>query len=842
MEMKIIHDCLREGKLPDETKELFDALLMPNPDEAVLTAQESEFLDFKDKFPHSLSQEYGASIIRLCIAFHNTYGGFIAFGVNDETRSTDNNSIAVNLEALNKKVTEVTGEAIELQHIKLDDYDVDIVFIPRRQTQRSPIYLITDYNKYKKGTTWIRRNQETIRVLENEIGLLFSERLLGSEVNSFEDNSLKSYFPQSRSLIQSTIGRADHLIELHKWLLRKRDTILHIYGRGGSGKTKIAYEFATMVRDNPDCNPLSTRCIADDVLFFTAKESELVSMDAEISDISKKSDFSNKRELLEAILIESNYLENEESASSASIFDMSDMKLEDAIHDLFSEKSLFVILDDIDTITTKGKDSGASVVFEAAMRSRKECKILVTQRDVPREWLGKSTEVLGFPEDAQYERFLTACCDKFGQQFPNPRDKDLIYKASGGIPLIIETISGLARSYPSWERAVEEYKGMRGDTAREYLHRREYDAISGDHGKQVLLALSCFNKPATFEDLQFILSVTSEQLSIAISEVQSMFVNMEASTTGIHTYVLTDTASSFLKSIAASSAIFDRIKARYKLRISGRYPKPNAAVQKLIQEMKKALNKGEPELAIPEINREHGVAVEENVHYMGMKAQIYASLNPPQYIEAQKLFRDCLECNELDAYCARSWVNMERAQENHVLIVEEIIPHVLSNASVKSHHAEFQSKLAYSLSILGAAKQFTDPVDAHEFFSKALHANIASLSIDSGSKYFEQGCLNTKTTAWKLVQNCEALDSKGGHLFVKTMQSVGKKYPKYDFSSIAQPFLSYVQTLQNQAKVSGPSSAQRGFLANIKASWRSNGIRFDNQYFDAQLKNMLVEI
>ncbi|MCZ8096616.1 MAG: hypothetical protein O9972_01735, partial [Burkholderiales bacterium] len=44
--------------------------------------QETYILDYKETHPVSFTEPYGASIVRLALAFFNSFGGMIIFGIN----------------------------------------------------------------------------------------------------------------------------------------------------------------------------------------------------------------------------------------------------------------------------------------------------------------------------------------------------------------------------------------------------------------------------------------------------------------------------------------------------------------------------------------------------------------------------------------------------------------------------------------------------------------------------------------------------------------------------------------------------------------------------------------
>ena len=360
--------------------------------------------------------------------------------------------------------------------------------VPKRPNDKSPAYLIKNFDKYLKNTVWFRQDQQVLKIVGNNAEFIFSERSVNSDtIQSIE--KVTNWFPASRATIDDFVGRIGILIKLHEWLLKKRGTAMYLWGRGGSGKTKIAYEFAEILRLYPDINKLANKSEVEKVIFLSAKKAELNSGTAEIENIERSIDFSNERELVEAVLLNTDY------SNKLSDLRLSDEALEEHLFEAVKEENIFLVLDDVDTISTDGKNPGIDIIIEAFTSAGNGSKVLITQRDRPNN--GRAEKVPGFTKGEEYEEFVSKCCEKFDENNKlSEKDLDALFDASEGIPLIIETIVGLRKSTPNWKKAIDSYNEYRGKAARNYLHAREYHALKGPRSKLLLLALSMFKKPA----------------------------------------------------------------------------------------------------------------------------------------------------------------------------------------------------------------------------------------------------------------------------------------------------------------------------------------------------------
>ena len=76
---------------------------------------------------------------------------------------------------------------------------------------------------------------------------------------------------------------------------------MFIYGKGGSGKTAIAYEFAKLLKEYGSGRKLHGDFAIDSIIFLSAKEKQLVTATASVEDIAQP-DFSSELELYQNIL------------------------------------------------------------------------------------------------------------------------------------------------------------------------------------------------------------------------------------------------------------------------------------------------------------------------------------------------------------------------------------------------------------------------------------------------------------------------------------------------------------------------------------------------------------
>ena len=101
-----IHSAIQQKELPAA----FDVLLGAAWDAANerFHVQETYIVDYKETLPDELASGYGAGIIRLSIAYHNSFGGIIVFGVRDRELSVAGVCGNVDIEAISRTLSDYT--------------------------------------------------------------------------------------------------------------------------------------------------------------------------------------------------------------------------------------------------------------------------------------------------------------------------------------------------------------------------------------------------------------------------------------------------------------------------------------------------------------------------------------------------------------------------------------------------------------------------------------------------------------------------------------------------------------------------------------------------------------
>lgn len=541
-----IQEWCVSGTLPDE-ESFFKAVL---EDDCTFTDIEGQHWDFKDQWPFSYSDAYFGGIARLICAYSNASGGIIVFGVKDDTREGGRNRVRPNIDKLHLSFEQLTGSRF---HCDFRSYigknrsgAVDVLLIQPRDRQLRPFSFKRKIGPYEEGVIWVRSGNEVVRAEPQHYGEIFL---------SDQTEGVEGSIPPSTAQIRKFIGRVEAMTELFYWMQNSDEPRTYLYGKGGSGKTTIAREFARLVKASGGALRVEGEDTVDLVIFLSAKERELVSVDAEIVTINEP-DFYDESSLLRQIV---HYSGGELDCSSTGNDNL--VELRKTLTEYFDLFSYLIVVDDIDTLTTKGIDPGADFLYRALSRAKKRSKILYTIRNAPSQSIHNSIEVPGL-HGSDYRKFVDECVARFKTSLPdNDFLENRLPKLSERRPLVIESIIALSRTAGGFAGAERLFTQNIGDNVRDYVFSREWDALPNGLERPLLAALADLRRATTFEDLKIILQAGDSTVRDAIGGVREMFLSVDDA--GDQTlFSLAPLTRSFVNSKKDSIKIYPAVKVR----------------------------------------------------------------------------------------------------------------------------------------------------------------------------------------------------------------------------------------------------------------------------------------
>src|SRR5262249_19145761 len=124
-------------------------------------------------------------------------------------------------------------------------------------------------------------------------------------------------------------------------------------------------------------------------------------------------DFNDERSLYIALLQAGGYTSDPDYLEK-----MTADALKQAIRELFDLTSMMVVIDDIDTLTTKGLETGSDFLYRTLAKAKSTSKILYTVRNLPTASIANSIEVPGL-QNEEFSEFVDECVSQYGVPAPS---------------------------------------------------------------------------------------------------------------------------------------------------------------------------------------------------------------------------------------------------------------------------------------------------------------------------------------------------------------------------------------------------------------------------------------
>ena len=721
---------------------------------------EGPYWDFKSEWPFSLSDEYFGGIARLVCAFANTHGGVIIFGVHDTKRTGGHNKVNINLDKFETAIRQLLDFSPELI---LKSYDiagsgaVDVLLVAPRPKRATPLRFQKSIGKYHAGALWVRRGHEVVEATPRDFPVIFC-RAGNDQVND-DASELDGSLPPNPATIKRFVGRVHVVSKLFDWLQNSDEPRTYLHGKGGSGKSTIAFEFARLVKDYGVGLPVFGGDEVDSVIYLSAKEKLLVTAGGPFVDMTEP-DFSSESELYQKILFYSRWILDQQTLA-----DLSLDQLKSELIDLLNHSAILLVIDDIDTLTTKGIDPGSEFLFRTLCRAGKGSKVLYTLRNAPSQSIANSIEVPGLSGE-DYNSFTKECAKQFNVADATPEFRDgRLATLSERRPLVVESIVALVRTAGSYGRAADAFEQHDGEGVRDYVFLREWDALSGEHpGRLLLAALSDLNTPVSFGDLQTILQNDQSKVLDAIGGVREMFLTIDQAG-GETLFSLAPLTRKFVAGkkdkLVGYNVLRERVKA-FKRNIHVSSPEVARRVM-LIERLLPPRHTDHPPIsaakAWEEINDPNlKPNVTEDPLFRSLRGYVASCCRPAKLTEARESFKYADQMGfEPEFKYLLAWFNAEKSSGAMDGWCENVADIVMSGKRYSENEKiSMISRRATSLYVRGRDLIYTDFSDAANMIQEALalHLKAFRLNCNAGSRFADYSENYARNTAYTLFGNC----------------------------------------------------------------------------------------
>lgn len=480
---------------------------------------ECELIDYKQEIPQDALSI--AKTIKHIVAMHNTFGGYLIFGVAEtvpeiEFQLVGCDSSTFDIKKIKDKLYSYTGVNINLScwQQRVQDKDVVGLFIPKRLTSE-PVFFGKDGPQdsknrpiFNKDDFYMRRGDNTEPASGVSVSFLFGERECFYSTGSLEKFSPEKKFtennlPDRNFICPRFVGRIATIEKLWFWFADPFSYVKMLAGEGGLGKSSIAYEFAQQVCEEA---PIGIQR----VLWLTAKTRQFHA-DSDTFTPVPWTHFNSYSTLLECLCRES-------AVSSAEIEGANERLLKSFLRDALLEFPTFIIIDDMDSLNAEDQRRGLELATQ--LGSTKSRFLLTTRRNLTHS--GDVAIELEGLKGEEYSDYVKLLQDRFKGPLMSDRDIELLHTATHGSPLFTDSLFRLVRRGSTVKKASEDWRGQKGAQARAAALMVEIESLS-DESKRVLLVVAILRSCSRKELLQACKYV-DEILSECLEELSSFYL------------------------------------------------------------------------------------------------------------------------------------------------------------------------------------------------------------------------------------------------------------------------------------------------------------------------------
>lgn len=513
-----IHTCVMKGA---SAQEVLRNLYLKNK----FIAKESVLWDYKEELENDeLSL---AKAVKQISSFHNSFGGYIIYGVREQEKDKvfipiDTDLSKINISQLKNLINNYLDTQIDITYstypvVSSDKtFNIGVLHIPQRVKDSTlPVKFIknspkkktttSEKNIFLEGDVYLRKLDDCKKATASEDWrFLFSPRTF-MEINNNTriEVSIDHNLPERKIICPKFIGRESILSILWEWLSDPLEYTKVLAGDGGKGKTSIAYNFCQQFLESPPAK-------FERVLWLGAKEKQFSGFDNRYFDLQEV-DFTDFNSFL--VTLSEHCALDVDLLESTSV---QNIKLK-----LRSSLPIFPSLIIIDNVDSLEQGEQLKVVDSCRQLGQEKVRFLITTRNRFSYSDDLCIEVGGL-QKSDYEELLTEYCTKYSIKKPNKKQIDNIYQATDGSPLLTQSILRLCKLGDTFDSAVTEWKGQTGEDARSAAVEREILSL-GIEAKRALLCIFYFDSCSKSE-LQQASGLPKIRLNDALIELQSLFL------------------------------------------------------------------------------------------------------------------------------------------------------------------------------------------------------------------------------------------------------------------------------------------------------------------------------
>lgn len=650
-----LHESVELGRLNDS---LLSALLLDPK-----AIRECEVLDFKEKLPSSDS-EY-AKTLRDVVALHNSFGGFIVFGVKEVVK--DREVAVVGVEVGKLGVAKIRDMAraycgVDIRFAPMSatvgDLHVEVIWVAKRAVAEQPVRLIKNGPEEKPGKVSFKKGDVVFRRIDNnalaqladDYEFLYSERKppsLSLGLGTLSTDPLDNNLPDRVVVCAKFVGRASDLGDLWKWLADDFSRVRLIAGEGGLGKTSVAYKFSEEVARRR-IKPF------EKVVWLTAKKKQFIASRDDYR-VANHVDYSDASSLFRAIGVAHGCIDSDFGDSSSDVRQLMQVALQSC-----AVTSSFVVVDDVDSLSPEDQLRA----LEFGMRLPPGTKMLLTTR-VNFSYSPDNVLKLDGLQEQEFLEYVNLLRERYKlSELPEGKVAKL-RGVTGGSPMFSDSLMRLERRGLTLDKAMSEWHGERGLEARKAALQREVQQLSKE-AKKILYVVSKL-KNCSYLELSRIVDYTDQTMGDALQELSGLFLISAPAIAKEARYTIEANTALLVQELAQSLGIpvkvLDKsIRSLKEDAVGISITKRSSIVGLAISEAIASLNGKGAKDALEVIQAASKKLSKPHPDLLLATGRFSLKLSPPSYEEASRAFDQAYELGQRKSLLYDLWFGSELAR------------------------------------------------------------------------------------------------------------------------------------------------------------------------------------
>jgi hypothetical protein len=508
-----VMSCLAKGDVSTEIV----AILRTR--EGALVKREGDLWDYKSVLGTTKLDQ--AELVRDILAFHNSFGGYLLYGVADDGSLCGCENL--NEQSVRQWVRTYAQLDLEVAvaSYTIDEVDITVVYIPKRDRSAVPVAICRlgpdipakKTSFFKPGDIFFRTNDSSQLIRgSDDLRFLMGERRHGSDVvaRSLNIATTLNNLPDRSIIFGRFFGRESVKEELWTWLADQMSRYRVLAGPGGVGKTSAAYSFCEEVCTEAPLGLYQVVWLSAKRNQFSAARNEEISLPYKQESRIFGEAYSSFDTLLDAL---SYHLALSDEEWDGLERPLKMRRLIDAL----AIMRILVVVDDLDSLPPD--DQRMSVEFAMSIGSGTS-RFLFTTRKNYLAPLSSTIELHGLENEA-FRSFVAYLQDVYDRKL-QPSELKSLERDTGGSPLFIESIFRLLKLGERFGEALARWKEADGEAVRAASFRKELEQL-GWASKKVLFAMSMFESVSLVE-VRKMSELERAEVEAAVIELGRLFL------------------------------------------------------------------------------------------------------------------------------------------------------------------------------------------------------------------------------------------------------------------------------------------------------------------------------